>query len=297
MSKISIGLPVYNGENYLELAIQSILTQTFTDFELIISDNASTDRTAEICRRSIQQDQRIRYFRNDTNIGAAKNYNLVFELARGQYFKWASHDDIIAPTYLERCLEVLENESDVVLCFPRISYIDAQGKVYQAQRGDISLCANRPGRRMHDFVSYGLKSPDIFWAIFGLIRKETLGETELIGSYNASDQTTLVQLLLRGKMYQVSDYLYFRREHSNASMTKFKTERERLAWFDPSLKKKIVWAHWKLLIKFIESVRNSKLKSWDKMHCQSEIFRRYLHEWRTLGGEFKIILKQLAGKE
>src|SRR3974377_1117825 len=98
--KVSIGLPVYNGENYLRLAIDSILTQDYTDFELIISDNASADATQEICREYTARDCRIRYYRNKINIGASGNYNRVFELARGGLFKWAAHDDVHLPAFL-----------------------------------------------------------------------------------------------------------------------------------------------------------------------------------------------------
>ena len=98
--RVSIGLPVYNGENFLEFALDSILGQTFQDFELIISDNASTDATESICRRYAAKDSRIRYYRNPNNQGAAQNYNRVFALARGEYFKWAAHDDVCKPNYL-----------------------------------------------------------------------------------------------------------------------------------------------------------------------------------------------------
>src|SRR4051794_3298661 len=92
--KLSIGLPVYNGENFLAHAVDSILAQDFRDFELIISDNASTDRTAEICRGYAESDPRVRYVRFETNQGGSRNFCYVFELARGEYFKWAAHDDV-----------------------------------------------------------------------------------------------------------------------------------------------------------------------------------------------------------
>jgi glycosyltransferase involved in cell wall biosynthesis len=117
--RVSIGLPVYNGENYLAETLDSILAQTFTDFEVIISDNASTDRTETICRQYAAQDRRIRYLRNTSNLGAAKNYNRVFELSQGEYFKWNGHDDPLAPVFLERCVAVLDRHPGVVLCFAR----------------------------------------------------------------------------------------------------------------------------------------------------------------------------------
>src|SRR5262245_34163763 len=108
VAKVSIGLPVYNGDNFIRQTIESYLSQTFEDFELIISDNASTDRTEEICRTFAVQDRRVRYTRNKENIGLARNYNQVFTMSCGEYFKWADHDDMCRPTFLMKCVQALE---------------------------------------------------------------------------------------------------------------------------------------------------------------------------------------------
>ena len=109
--RLSIGMPVFNGEKYIRCALDSILSQTYKDFELVISDNASTDKTESICLKYKEQDNRIRYYRNKKNIGAPSNYNRVFLLSSANYFKWAAHDDMIAPEYIEKCMEILENDS------------------------------------------------------------------------------------------------------------------------------------------------------------------------------------------
>src|SRR5262245_40295511 len=121
---VSIGLAVYNGEEYLSDAISSILAQSFTDFELIISDNASTDRTEEICKTYADMDSRIRYSRNETNIGGVNNENLTFRLSKGKYFRLAAHDDVCDPKLIEKCVEVLERDQDVILCQTAIVNID-----------------------------------------------------------------------------------------------------------------------------------------------------------------------------
>jgi glycosyltransferase involved in cell wall biosynthesis len=115
--RVSIGLPVYNGERFLKDALDSILSQTYRDFELIISDNASSDHTEEICRRYAARDERVRYYRYDNNVGAARNFNRVFQLSRGEYFKWAAHDDICSPGFLQRCVKILDSDTAVVVCF------------------------------------------------------------------------------------------------------------------------------------------------------------------------------------
>src|SRR5579875_956335 len=106
---VSIGVPVYNGERYLAQALDSILAQTFSDYEIIISDNGSTDATPDICRMYAAQDPRIKFHRHDHNRGSAWNYNRVFELSSGTYFGWLSHDDVYDPRFLERCVEVLDS--------------------------------------------------------------------------------------------------------------------------------------------------------------------------------------------
>src|SRR4051794_21949091 len=126
--RVSIGLPVFNGDDFLEQAIESLLGQTFTDFELLISDNASTDRTEEICRRFVARDPRVQYWRNPRNIGGMRNANLTFERARGEYFRWAAHDDICGPTMLERLVAELDTRPDVAVVFAAAVAIDVHGE-------------------------------------------------------------------------------------------------------------------------------------------------------------------------
>lgn len=126
--QVSVGMPVYNGERYIAQSIESILSQTFQAFELIISDNASTDATEQICREYAAKDPRVRYYRSDRNHGASWNHNRVVELARGEYFRWQCHDDYCGPTLLEKCLPVVHNDPSVVLCYPQFVRVNGQGR-------------------------------------------------------------------------------------------------------------------------------------------------------------------------
>jgi glycosyltransferase involved in cell wall biosynthesis len=134
---VSIGIPVYNGEKYLREGLDSLLQQTFTDFEIIISDNASTDSTEQICQEYAQRDRRIKYYRNETNLGPTANYAKLTELAQGDYFKWHNYDDTCAPEFLARCVEVLNQHPDVILCHTRMNCIDSQGQVTEAYCYDL----------------------------------------------------------------------------------------------------------------------------------------------------------------
>src|SRR5262249_10686156 len=127
MYEVAIGTPVWNGEAFLSQAIESILAQTYSDFQFVISDNASTDSTAEICRAYAKLDKRIHYMRQGKNIGAAQNYNEVFRRSSGRYFKWAAYDDVLAPTFIEECVRVLDADESVVLCSPATVLINEDG--------------------------------------------------------------------------------------------------------------------------------------------------------------------------
>src|SRR5688572_15385073 len=124
---VSIGMPVYNGEAYLCQAVDSLLAQDYGNFELIISDNGSTDHTAAICQKYAKKDKRVRYYRTNTNLGASYNFKRVFELASGEFFMWAGSHDIWTPDYISRLIRVLQAEPNVALAYTETHWIDEKG--------------------------------------------------------------------------------------------------------------------------------------------------------------------------
>jgi glycosyltransferase involved in cell wall biosynthesis len=128
--RLSIGLPVYNGERLLPQAIECLLAQTFGDFEIVIGDNASTDRTREICQDYVRRDRRIRYVRHEHNLGAVANFNRVFELSPSHLFKWAAHDDLHRETYLESCVKLLDRNPDAILAHTGTAFVDEFGQPF-----------------------------------------------------------------------------------------------------------------------------------------------------------------------
>ncbi|EKD84376.1 MAG: glycosyl transferase family 2 [uncultured bacterium] len=116
-TKVTIGLPVYNGEKYVEQAIKSVLSQTFTNFKLIISDNASSDRTEEICRGFAATDCRITYLRRDSNLGAINNFQSILESTDSEYFMWLASDDMLIPNFLDRAVATLDQDTGCGLVF------------------------------------------------------------------------------------------------------------------------------------------------------------------------------------
>ena len=211
--RVSIGLPVYNGERFIKQALDSILAQTFEDFELIISDNVSTDQTQAICAEYLRRDKRIRYFRNDLNIGVYRNCNRVFELSSGEYFKLAAADDICHPNLLAQCVKVLDDNPTVVLVYPKTSFIDENGKELSLTDPGWDLRSDTATDRMRYVISSG------HWvnALFGLIRSGDLAKTRLLPTYNSGDYRLLGELSLRGKFFETPESLFYRRIHSEAS--------------------------------------------------------------------------------
>lgn len=221
---VSIGLPIFNGEKFVREAIDSILAQTFTDFELIITDNASSDRTEIICREYAAQDSRIRYYRNKTNIGGCNNHNLTFELSRGKYFCWTAHDDMCDRQMLAKYVKVLENNPSVVLCYSQIMVINESQEHLGMYEFEVAR-STKPYKRFRD-----LAQDHTVNMIYGLIRADILRQTQLQPNYPESDLVFLAELSLYGQFYQLSHPLYYRRVHPDQSVFLYKDRYQRLAW-------------------------------------------------------------------
>ena len=281
---LTIGLPVYNGEQFLEESLNSLLAQTLPDFELIISDNGSTDRTEEICQAYAAKEQRIRYYRSEQNYGAAWNYNRLVQLSVGKYFKWASHDDLCAPEYLERCLEVLESQPSVVLCYANTTFIDEQGNFLENYTEDFHLDSPKPHQRYQKYHRRFLAKYKCN-PVFGVIRSSALRMTKLIGTYEGSDIILLAELALLGEFYEIPEYLFFRRDHPKMSLRANPTAEELAIWFDPANRGKLQLPMWRLLWEHFLAIYRTKL-SWDeKFYCYLHL--RIFLKWkrRELGKE------------
>jgi glycosyltransferase involved in cell wall biosynthesis len=268
--RVSIGLPVYNGARYLATALDAWLAQTFTNFEVIISDNASTDATPAICAQYAARDRRIRYSRNAANIGGAPNFRRVFHLATGEYFVWATHDDLHAPTFLERCVAGLDGDPTVVVCYPRVRIIDANGAAVEDDDTHLPRIGSaRPHERFSDLVRWDYKC----YEMLGLIRASVLRVTPLIASYIASDRALRAELGLRGRFHEVPEYLLFNRDHSERSTRALVQHHLRGAWVDPALAGKRVLPHWRILIEYVRCIRRVPLSRGERLRCYGHLTR------------------------
>ena len=312
---ISLGLPVYNGQNFLEQALLSILDQTFEDFELIICDNASTDKTEVICRKYEAQDSRIRYYRNEKNLGAAKNYNRVFKLSKGKYFAWVNHDDLYEKEYFEKCLNALEQQPSAVLAYSKSCLIDEQSRHIGELFYDLKIDSESPYKRFKRFHDCFLKPLTVLTAkhypikhypikvgiwipVYGLMRREILSKTRLIGSHISSDTTLLEELAILGKFCLVPMPLFYKRDHSQRSVRLHRSYAKRIAWFDPETKGKLLFPRWKLLLEQFNVINTYNLKWQERLLCYGEIFRYHRWQWKALLLEIWINLQNilLVGK-
>lgn len=290
--RVSIGLPVYNGENFLADAIDSVLAQTFTDFELVISDNASTDRTESICRAYTAQDARIRYYRVDQNKGAAWNYNRVFQLSAGDYFRWLAHDDKLAPDLLQKSVQVLDAHPDVVLCSTWVVDIDENDEALITKQTTVDY---RVGRASKRFWNLSEVRPDYLCEeVFGLIRADVLGQTKLIDYYTDSDRTLLAHLGLFGPFYEIPEPLFFHRMHSHSSVRVNPDRHERMLWFDPSLKGRLFFPHWLQLKELFVVVGQSPVDLKERLMCYLYVLRWAKRRRRYLKGDLRWAVEQVG---
>jgi glycosyltransferase involved in cell wall biosynthesis len=231
MPLLSIGVPVFNGENYLRQAVESILSQDFGDFELVISDNASTDGTSAICADYARMDKRVRLHRNETNIGAIANHNLVFQLSTGKYFKWAAHDDECAPGVLAACVRTLEDAPDqVALVYPQAELIGEKGEVEGRFTVSIQCRDRRPAERFGRVVRYvRLGTP-----LYGVIRPEMLRRTRLLGAFHSSDLVLLAELALIGEIWELPMFGIRKRMHRLRASQAHSSQTAWQTWADPS---------------------------------------------------------------
>jgi len=293
--RVSVGLPVYNGARFLAAALESLLGQTFADLELIVADNASTDGTDEIVRAFAARDRRIRAYRWGRNHGAAWNYNRVFALARGAYFKWAAHDDLCAPELLERLVSVLDGEPGTVVAYPRTAIIDEAGR-FVAMYGDgLDLREPDPGaryRRYHDRFRFGGECN----AIFGLLRASALRATARIGAYPASDTVLLGELALRGGFHEVQEPLFLRRDHADTSVRRHEAFDARAVWFDPRNGGRVQLPRWRWLVEHLAAVRRAPIGAAVRARCLVQVAKWAAWNRQGLWRDIEAAARWLAGR-
>jgi glycosyltransferase involved in cell wall biosynthesis len=242
---LTIGLPVYNGEEYLHESLDALLGQTFEEFQLVIADNASTDGTAAVARRYEKLDSRVRYLRQPKNVGASPNHNLVVQQCRTEFFKWASADDLYAAGLLEACVTALDEHPEAVLAHSWTAAVDGSGKITQAREYPLATDSPDAAVRLRSML-YGVRDDEsgshdaaadegVIAAddFYGVMRTAVLQRVRPLNSYYYADRTLMTELSLFGRFHQTPQWLYFRRDHPDRAQHAHPTVRSRCANLDP----------------------------------------------------------------
>ena len=277
---VSVGLFVYNGERFIEEALISILSQTFTDFELIISDNASTDRTGKIAEAYAKRDNRIRYYRSEKNMGAGWNAQRVYELATGKYFKWAAVDDLLEPDLLRRCVEILERDPGCMVAHARTKEVDENGTLIKNYVTPTKTNYDDPVARFREML---LSGGDRCYQIYGVMRMSALRQLPPQGIYVNADGVLLARMSLLGRFYEVPEYLFINRRHSGQSGATLpvrvtQPRRFRLTnwycsslpcpeWWDPLRSRMLTFPEFRLLLEYFLSISRAPLRAGQKLRC------------------------------
>jgi glycosyltransferase involved in cell wall biosynthesis len=291
---VSIGLPVYNGERFLATAIKSVLRQDYDDFELILCDNASTDRTRDICEDYAAGDRRIRYHRNQANIGAAPNHNLAFKLARGKYFKWVAHDDECHREFLRHCVQTLEESPEsTVLVYTQAELIDEHGAVTGTYRVSVESDSPSPSVRVRRLIH----NIDLGTPMYGVMRSSALRKTRVLGSYSGADHVLLAEMAALGEIREVALPLLRKRLHPGRSMEAHPRRSAQMVWYDPrnATRRRLIVGSDLLLLEYLRGFWRLRMSSLEVLRCTRTVVattqrERYLR-WkqrahRLLSGRF-----------
>lgn len=288
---VAVGLPCYNSEKYLAQSIETLLAQSFKDFVLIISDNASTDGTEAICRRYAAQDSRIRYHRNTTNIGMMPNFNRVFSLANSKYFKWATADDYWDPEMLAKSVAVMEADDEVVICYPRVVLVDAGGTELRRYEDQLHLSDADPASRFLSVLDHlGLVNHHL-----GLLRTAAIRRTQLFNTHVAADVGFVAEMSLYGKFFQLPDHLIYRRFHPESSSWQRGNQEHQAKRYHAANVRRLPFNSWRFHGTFFRGVLNSPLPFsgkrrlvarllktlyWNRKSLSEELFRDLPLVWR-----------------
>lgn len=293
---ITIGLPVYNSERFLRQSLDSLLAQTCADFVLNISDNASTDGTAGICQEYAAADARIRYSRNETNIGNPRNFNRVAELTTTRYLKWSTADDFWAPTFLELALEVMERDATIALCYPQAVIVDADGGNPVDYDDVLHLIQDDPATRFLALID----NIRLAHQHLGLIRTSSLRQTRMLGDHVGSDINLLAELTLYGKFHELPHRLFFRRMHKDSGSWKRDDPAHHARYYLPAGRKRPGMTLWSTYLSHFAAVRHSPLGFGVRARLYRQLARRMVwnrrHLLREMVGYGGSLLRDRAGR-
>ncbi len=270
--RVSIGVPIYNGEKYIRHTLDSLIAQTYPDIEIIVTDNCSTDATPQIIKGYAARDPRVCFVSNGANLGPARNYNRGLELARGEYFKWNPADDVCAADFVEKCVNVLDADPSVVLAYTRTTVIDSNGAAIRRYGYELDLDDPRAHVRLARMVNVDHHEHGAH-ELYGVMRARALRTTPGMGMHVRGDSVLLARLLLLGRFRRIEEHLFYNRDHAERSsrnvVRRAVRNGSRLSrylgcgplppseWWDQSLRGRIVFPEWRVLVEYFRAVKEA----------------------------------------
>ena len=292
--RLSIGVPVYNGADYIEEAIRSHLDQDFADFELVVSDNCSDDATPEIVQTLAAEDSRITYTRNDTNVGGPANFNRLFRLTNGELFRWAAADDRIEPGYLRKVIDLFDTDPNLVIAHSEAQLIDPHSEpMLQMEQGylggdgymeaikltppagDDRFGSPHPHKRIDAVINNNHRN----FYIFGVMRRDTMMQTRLHGPFYGGDRTLLVEMAMRGTFRKVPEPLFCSRSHamnSGRNGLNFEELKQHGA-------KDLSFAS-QVMKGYVTAIRAAKVDRAEELRCMAVVAKKFKQPTRLLRG-------------
>ncbi|HKE45069.1 MAG TPA: glycosyltransferase family A protein [Steroidobacteraceae bacterium] len=284
-SQVTIGIPVYNGERFLRQALDGLLAQSFTDFVVVISDNASTDGTRAICEEYAGRDARISYVAHAANRGAVWNFNQVAELAASPLFMWHAADDVAAPRYLESCVAGLAASPSAVLAYTVAGIIDEDGQPMPHESRPLDLASPLVAQRFTACLSPFHYSENVF---YGVVRTDCLKRTQLHGDFAGGDRALSAELSLYGPFVRIDEPLFSRRQ------TRPQTQAQ-VAFYNTG-RQEVSLREWQILRQNLRSVRRSPVPLSSRPALYGALLRRCARHAPLYVNELKQLLKAALGR-
>jgi glycosyltransferase involved in cell wall biosynthesis len=238
-----------------------------------------------ICKEYAARDERVIYHRNKQNVGGPKNYNKVFELSSGEYFKWAAYDDVLSPEFLRKYVSILDKDYSIVGCCCKTGRIDQNDNFlgYYNEGLLTRIGSVKPHERFRDLIGlYYTTTP-----FHGIYRANSFAKSQRHGSYIGADRNLVAELSLMGRIYEIPECLFFWREHPDSytstfygSIRKHTLDRIRAetAWW--SRESGTYFPHWKNCLEYFRSVNRVQLKFQERLLCYNQIFGWFMKEGR-----------------
>jgi hypothetical protein len=289
--RLSIGLPVYNGERYLRETLDSVLSQDFGDFELIVSDNASSDATGEIAQAAARADRRVRYVRNPRNVGAAANFTAAFRHGSAELFKWACADDLLAAGFLGAAVRELDAHPGAVACYGQITLVDADGKELGRYEQGLDLRSPDVAERFHRART----RTGLLHVLQGVMRSEALRHTALYGSYPGSDEVLVAELALHGAIHEIAAPMLSRRLHAQAASAATSVEQQ-LAHLDPARRGTFAPHYWRHSTEHLRAALRAPLPAATRLALAAQVLRGMIRIRDHLGRELVAGARHLSSR-